>query len=328
MASGILTNAWIVLEWRWFFWIQLIFGGVTQAIIFFMPESRSTILMDKEAKRRRKSGEDPNVYGPNELKKPRISLKEAGTIWIRPFHMLLREPIVLCLSLLSGFSDALIFTFLESFPLVYEGGWGFGTLAQAWAFIPINLSYALTYFSYFPWFWRDQAVRKREGDDFYPPERRLKWLLFLAPFEPIGLIGFAWTSLGNEYNVHWMGSMIFSGLVGVANYAIYLSSVDYMVASYGVYSASATGGNAFARDLLAGISAMYATPMYSNIGNKFPVEYASTILAGLSVLVVMPIYVFYWYGPQIRARSKFAQALARQRADNQGRRVSKPTSEP
>lgn len=33
-----------------------------------------------------------------------------------------------------------------------------------------------------------------------------------------------------------------------------------MVASYGPYSASATGGNALARDLLAGIAAMYATP--------------------------------------------------------------------
>lgn len=115
-----------------------------------MPESRSTIIMDKEAKRRRKSGEDPNIYGPNELKVPRVSLKEAAKIWMRPFYMLLREPIVLCLSLLSGFSDALIFTFLESFAIVYEQGWGFGILAQAWAVIPINAAYFIAYFSYFP----------------------------------------------------------------------------------------------------------------------------------------------------------------------------------
>ena len=293
-----------------------------------MPESRSTIIMDKIAKQRRKSGQDPNVYGPNELKKPRVSMKEAGTILVRPFHMLLREPIVLCLSLLSGFSDALIFTFLESFAIVYEQGWGFGTLAQAWAFIPINLAYAIAYFSYFPWFWRDQKIRTRHGDDAIPPERRLKWLLFLAPLEPIGLFGFAWTSFGKERGVHWIGSMIFSALVGIANYAIYLSTVDYMVASYGVYSASATGGNAFARDLLAGISAMYATPMYENIGDKWHVEYATTILACLSCLVVVPIYVFYWYGPQVRAKSKFAQSLLAERTANKGRRVSRPSMEP
>ncbi|OGM43962.1 MFS multidrug transporter, partial [Aspergillus bombycis] len=318
------------LDWQWFFWIQLIFGVVTQAIIFFMPESRSTIIMDQEAKRRRKSGEDPNIYGPNELKVPRVSLKEAGKIWMRPFHMLLREPIVLCLSLLSGFSDALIFTFLESFAIVYEQGWGFGTLGQAWAVIPINAAYFIAYFSYFPWFMRDEKLRLRHGDAAIPPERRLKWLLFLAPLEPIGLFGFAWTTFaaGDSRNVHWIASMIFSACVGIANYAIYLSSVDYMVASYGVYSASATGGNAFARDLLAGISAMYATPMYSNIGDEWHVQYASTILACLSCLVVIPIYIFYWKGPQIRAKSKFAATLAADRVQNNGRRVSQISAEP
>lgn len=293
-----------------------------------MPESRSTILIDKEAKRRRKTGEDPNVYGPNELKKPRISLKEAGKLWMRPFHMLLREPIVFCLSLLSGFSDALIFTFLESFTSVYEQGWDFGILAIAWAFIPINLAYLLTYISYFPWFWRDEYKRKKHGNDSLAPERRLKWLLWLAPFEPIGLFGFAWTSFGKKRNIPWIASMIFSCMVGIANYAIYLSSVDYMIAAYGVYSASACGGNAFARDLLAGISAMYATPMYSNIGSKWHVQYASTVLGCLSCLVVAPIYVFYWYGPQIRDRSKFAKSLAADRKENGGRRVSKPSFEP
>lgn len=292
-----------------------------------MPESRSTIIMDKEAKRMRKSGEDPNVYGPNELKKPRVSAKEAFHIWVRPFHMLLTEPIVFCLSLLSGFSDALIFTFLESFPLVYEQGWGFGILATAWAIIPINLAYFLTYFSYWPWFWRDQQLRKRIDDDDMAPERRLKWLLWLAPLEPIGLFGFAWTSFGKERNIPWIASMIFSTCVGIANYAIYLSSVDYMVAAYGVYSASATGGNAFARDLLAGVSAMYATPMYQNIGDKWHVQYASTVLACLSCVVVAPIYVFYWKGPQIRAKSKFAQALAAENKTNQGRRVSRMESQ-
>jgi MFS family permease len=316
------------LDWQWFFWIMLIFGFTVEVILLFVPESRSTIIMDREAKRRRESGEDPNIYGPNELKNPRISLKEAGKIWIRPFYMFLREPIVLCLSLLSGFSDSLIFTFLESFSIVYEKGWGFGILGQAWAVIPINIGYVIAYFSYFPWFWRDQKIRDAKGDDALPAERRLKWLLYLALLEPIGLFGFAWTSLGQEYGVPWIASMIFSTLVGIANYAIYLSSVDYMVAAYGVYSASATGGNAFCRDLLAGIAAMYTTPMYENIGDKWHVEYATTILACLSCLVVLPIYIFYWKGPQIRERSKFAQTLASDRKANQGHRVSKEDAAP
>jgi hypothetical protein len=75
--------------------------------------------------------------------------------------------------------------------------------------------------------------------------------------------------------------MIFSTLIAIANvmnpqqnlslrsitdyrcllkYAIYMATVDYMIAAYGPYAASATGGNGFARDFLAGIAAMYSLP--------------------------------------------------------------------
>lgn len=49
--------------------------------------------------------------------------------------MFAREPIVLFLSLLSGFSDGLIFLFLDAFSPVYEQ-WGFGTVEVGLSFIP------------------------------------------------------------------------------------------------------------------------------------------------------------------------------------------------
>jgi len=117
----------------WIFWTQLLVGAGVQAVHFFLnPETRATVLLDREAKRRRKNGEE-NIYGPNELKK--ITRKDVWTIWYRPFYMFFTEPIVLWLSLLSGFSDALIFTFLESFTPVYKQ-WGFGTTGVGLAFVP------------------------------------------------------------------------------------------------------------------------------------------------------------------------------------------------
>jgi MFS family permease len=288
-------------------------------IHFFTPECRSTILIDREARRRRKASPGLEVYGPNELKVPRVSLREAVRIWARPFEMFVREPIVLFLSLLSGFSDALIFIFLEGFSAVYKA-WDFSVLESAWAVIPINVAYFVTYVIYLPWIYRYTRTRNKKGGEF-EAERRMKILLFLAPLEPIGLIGFAWTSLGPP-RVHWIAPMIFSLLIGIANYAIYFSTVDYMIAAYGPYSASACGGNAFARDFLAGISAMFAIPMYEGIGSEYPTEWASTILAILSCMVVVPVYVFYWKGPAIRKKSKFAQALAEDRKAHGGRRVS------
>ncbi|KAI9924311.1 hypothetical protein AWENTII_002976 [Aspergillus wentii] len=316
---GGMIQQW--LKWEWNFWIQLIFGGVTQLVhFFFVTETRSTILIDREAKRRRKTGEDPNIYGPNELKKPRMDAKEVLHVWCRPFEMFLREPIVLFLSMLSGFSDALIFTCIESFTLVFKQ-WGFDALQIGLCFVAIIIGYVVAYLIFLPDIYRQRQVRQRQGSASRLPERRLLLLLFIAPLETIGLFGFAWTSMGPDYT-HWIVPLVFAFLIAIANYGIYMATIDYMVASYGPYSASATGGNGFARDLLAGLSAMYATPMYTNIGGKFHLQWASTILGCLAILVTIPIYIFYWKGPEIRAKSKFAQTLAADRQAHAGRRAS------
>ncbi|KAJ5688846.1 major facilitator superfamily domain-containing protein [Penicillium macrosclerotiorum] len=322
---GGMIQQW--LDWRWNFWIQLIFGGVTQLAHFFLvSETRATILIDREAKRRRKTGEDPNVYGPNELKKPRLSGKEILAVWRRPFEMFLREPIVLFLSLLSGFSDALIFTCIESFTLVFKQ-WGFNALKIGLCFIAIVVGYLVAYAVFLPDITRQRRIRQKQGNAARIAERRLLLLLFIAPLETIGLFGFAWTSMGPEYT-HWIVPLVFVFLIAIANYGIYMATIDYMVAAYGPYSASATGGNGFARDFLAGLSAMYATPMYSNIGGKFHLQWASTILACLAIFVTIPIYIFYWNGPQIRASSKFAQTLEADRLRGASRRASHVSASP
>ncbi|KAL4879170.1 major facilitator superfamily domain-containing protein [Aspergillus karnatakaensis] len=299
------------LPWRWNIWIQLIFGGFVQiAHLLLVPETRTTILMDRIAKKMRKSGENPNIYGPNELVpySERFSMREILVTWVRPFRMFLTEPIVLTLSLLSGFSDALIFMFIQSFGLVYEQ-WGFGTVALGLSFIPILVGYFIAWGSFIPVIKRNARERRERPDDEHTQyESRLWWLLYTAPCLPIGLIGFAWTSLGPP--VHWIGTMIFSAIVGIANYSIYMATIDYMICAYGPYSASATGGNGWARDFLAGVLTIPATPFFQNIGGEHHLEYASTILFCISFLLVLAVYAIYWYGPTLRKRSPFAQQLS------------------
>ena len=208
------------LSWRWTIWIQLIFGGAVQlAHLIFVPETRSTIMMDRIAKKWRKSGKNPNIYGPNELRpfKERFSAKEVLVTWIRPFHMFLTEPIVLVLSLLSGFSDALIFIFLQSYSLVYAQ-WNFSTVAVGLAFLPLLVGYFIGYAIFVYAIGQQKKVKAAKPDSEHAQfEVRLWWLLFTAPFLPIGLIGFAWTSLGPP--AHWIVTMIFAACIGNAIFA-------------------------------------------------------------------------------------------------------------
>lgn len=318
-------------NWRWNIWIQLIFGGVVQIMHFFLvPETRTTLMMDKIAKRRRTNKDDPDhdptVYGPNEREiisiKERFSKKEILITWIRPFKMFLTEPIVLTLSLLSGFSDALIFMFIQSFSLVYGAGidgkpgydgYGFNAWQVGLSFLPILVGYFIAWALFIPAIKRNIHVRNdpdKKNNERAQYESRLSFLLWTAPCLPIGLIGFAWTCSGPP--LPWIASMIFAAVVGIANYSIYMATIDYMIAAYGPYSASATGGNGWSRDFLAGVLTIPATPFFENI-NPRPLEYAGTILFCISFCLVIAVYVIYWKGPVLRKRSPFAQQLASER---------------
>lgn len=112
-----------------------------------------------------------------------------------------------------------------------------------------------------------------------------------------------------------------------------MATVDYMVAAYGEYSASATGGNALARDVLAGAAAMYSGPsksytndrrqklityttivVYNKIGSgRWHLFWPSLILTILAFAIAVPVYIIYWKGPAIRKKSNFACQLAHER---------------
>lgn len=283
-------------------------------------------MMNRIAKSRRKADPNANVWGPDELVpfKDRFSVKEILVTWIRPFKMFLTEPIVLVLSLLSGFSDALIFMFIQSFALVYDQ-WHFQAFEIGLAFLSIGIGYVIAWALFIPAIWRNKKERREKPEDERAQyESRLWFLLYTAPCLPIGLFGFAWTIQGPP--IHWIGSMIFAAIIGIANYAIYMATIDYMICAYGPYSASATGGNGWARDFLAGVLTIPATPFFTNIGREsgYNLEYACTILACISFVLVIAVYVVYWKGPVLRKRSPFAQQLAGAREEEQtgGRRLS------
>lgn len=294
------------LPWRWNFWIQLIFGAVVQGIhFFFVPETRTTIMLNSEANTRRKVGE--NVEGPTEHQK--IDTREVLAIMGRPYKMLICEPIVGFLSLLSGFSDALIFSFLESYGYVFkESAWGFTASQLGLALFALFIGYWAAGFAYFPVIRRHN--QQRQGGKVLEPESRLWFLQYIVLLLPIGLFGSAFVVTGPP--LPWIAPLLFAVLIGCANMAIYYATIDYMVAAYGgKYSASATGGNGFSRDVLAGICSFYTGPMYHKLG----VQNSTWVLFAFSVVVCIPVFVIYRKGPQIRARSKYAEAVQQERLE-------------
>ncbi|KAI1482221.1 MFS general substrate transporter [Daldinia eschscholtzii] len=258
------------LDWHWVIWVPLIFGIFVQLLhFFFVPETRTTIVMDNIAKEMRRSGKNTKLYGPTEIAgRKQMKGSEIMVIWMRPFKMFITEPIVLVFSLLSGFSDAIIFMMVQSFGLVYWQ-WGFGPLLLGCAFLPIGIGYMIGYALAYYFIGRQIALRQRKPFcERAQYEARLFWLLLTAPLLPLGLLLFAFSSAYSPQPIHWIFSMIASCMIGIANYAIYMGTIDYVLRAYGPYAASATGGNGWARDFLAGVLTPYAVPMYVSLASS------------------------------------------------------------
>ncbi|KAJ8132981.1 hypothetical protein O1611_g640 [Lasiodiplodia mahajangana] len=295
--------------WRWCTWIQLIFGAAVQLLHgLTVSETQPARLSDLGAKDMRETGMDPHVRGPGEKTplRERFDRKELMETWSRAFEMLVREPIVFWLSLLSGVSDAIVFIQIQSMNLVYKQ-WDFNCWQIGLAFIPFAIGYTIAWVSFIPVFKFSQRRREMNPDDEHTQyEMRLCPLLWTAPFLPAGLIIFGWAGRPPH---HWIGSMVGTTMIGFANYSIYMSTIDYMVCAYGRFSASATGGNGLARDLLAGIFTVPAIPFYTKIGAEYGMNlpWASSILAGAAFLTVIGACTVYFKGPSFRENSEKAK---------------------
>ncbi|RMZ80565.1 hypothetical protein DV737_g2898, partial [Chaetothyriales sp. CBS 132003] len=103
------------------------------------------------------------------------------------------------------------------------------------------------------------------------PERRLVPALFATFLLPIGLFIFAWTGF-NSPKIHW------------------------------IYAASLFAGNDFARSSIAAGAIHFSRPMFLNLG----VGPGVSLLAGLTFGGVLGIYALYFFGANLRARSRFA----------------------
>ena len=119
------------------------------------------------------------------------------------------------LSLLSGFADALIFSFFESYGYVF-GLWNFTPVQISLVLLVLAASYVVAYFTFFPVI-KKHNKQRREGK-ILAPETRLWWLLYQVVLLPAGLLGcalLAKKSLGPS------GVIAFSVLIGMANFSEY-----------------------------------------------------------------------------------------------------------
>lgn len=95
-------------------------------------------------------------------------------------------------------------------------------------------------------------------------------------------------------------------LIGVGFTAIFQSSLQYLVDTFTQYNPSAIATNTLVRSLAAGAFPLFVWPMYREIG----IDWGSTIFGSVSVLLLPAPFLFFRWGPRIRARGVFSKLSA------------------
>ncbi|KAJ6562912.1 major facilitator superfamily domain-containing protein [Mycena sp. CBHHK59/15] len=103
------------LGWRWILWINMIFAGVVVILCATIPETFAPTILGRRAVRLRAETGRDNIVTEQELFKASFAhiLSEA---LVRPFQMLVTEPILLLMSLFIALIYGLLYAFFFSFP--------------------------------------------------------------------------------------------------------------------------------------------------------------------------------------------------------------------
>lgn len=290
--------------WKWTQWTTLFFIVAFYLPVCFTRETYKKTILQRRAKRL--GLHDPTAHAKRTILQT-ISYF-ALTLFLRPIHMLVTEPIVALVCLYNAFMFGLMYTFVVASPWVFEHYYGFDITGQSLSFLGLTTGTITAPFSlilidtllFQPRLkrWRALAQTGREAPRF-PPENRLFPAFIGAPLLPAALAVFAWTS---RPSIHWIVPIIFQGITIHASLLIYASASLFMLDAYGpLYGASAAGAAMLSRYSLSTAFPLFALTMYRNLG----VGWATTILACCAAAMSPIPFLFWRYGEGLRGRTKY-----------------------
>ncbi|TLS27649.1 hypothetical protein PpBr36_04643 [Pyricularia pennisetigena] len=297
LVGGYLSDA---TGWRWLYWIQLIVSFVVWVLITFtVPETYAPTILARRARQiQKKTGEQDHVTEQDLDTRP--ASERLAIFLIRPFQLLFGELIVFLISIYMSVLYGLLYMFFVAFPIIYQGGKGYSAGTTGLMFIPCAVGVLLSAFCA-PLVNKNYMHQVRKYNSKPPAEVRLIPMMCSCWFIPIGLFIFAWTSYSE---LSWAGPAMGGFSVGFGFIFLYNSANNYLVDSYQHQAASALAAKTFIRSFWGAAVVLFTAQMYDRLGN----QWASTLLAFISVACCAIPFLFWRYGARIRRRSKYAYA--------------------
>lgn len=158
---------------------------------------------------------------------------------VRPWVLLVSEPIVLLLAIYAAIIYGILFMALAAFPIVFgeEHGWSQGIDGLSFLGVIGGQITAVVFY-----LWLDARYKRTSArmGGFAPAEERLPPALIGAPALPIGLFWFAFTTYAS---VHWIVPIVGSSLFGFGQVLLFISMTNYTVDAVSIRQGIGQTGN-------------------------------------------------------------------------------------
>ncbi|PPQ85275.1 hypothetical protein CVT25_010048 [Psilocybe cyanescens] len=293
---GAIVAGWVEenqrLQWRWIQWIHLIIGGVYFLVmILTIDETRSSVILEKTAKKLRHASKDARYYSVQSAAKLKLSQR---------IYISCTRPISDLPHIWIGFAWGVYFCMIESIPGVFKTLHGFNEGQIGSVYTTMALGSLLGFLTN-----RYQERLYRKYVSTRGAQARLHLSCVAGFLFPISMFMFAWSATSK---VPWIVLVVALSIYLWAVSTIYMTIFTYLADCYGMYASSALAGQSLCRNLMATIFPLFAERMFRALGYRW----ANTIFAiAGTVMSPIPIILFF-YGPRILARSKMVGQLHRQ----------------
>ncbi|EJD05266.1 MFS transporter [Fomitiporia mediterranea MF3/22] len=286
-------------NWRWTYYMQIIWAFTELvALVIFVPETYEPAILKNKARRLRKH-HNSDIYAPLELEHKGLFHAIFFSCY-KPFELLLFDRMALLLDLWTALVLGILYLAFQAFPIIFGEKHGFNLQMVGCSFLGIGIGMLLGTLSQPYW----NSIYKRETlkhDGHPPPEMRL---IVGMPGGILVSVGLFWIAFTTFRGVHWIVPMLGSIPFGTGIVFVFTATFTYLVTAYRPIAASAMAANSALRSTFAAGFPLFAVQMYNRLGTVG----ATALLAGLTAIMAPLPFIFYKYGAQIRAHSKYAVA--------------------
>lgn len=294
VMGGFITQSY--LGWRWTAYMTAIMGAFFGTLgIFGIPETAHARLLQNRAAKLRHETKNWAIHAKAD-ETPIDFYRIVSVYLMRPFQMLVQEPILLAVTAYMALIYGLIYLTFEAYPIAFQEqrGWnqGVGALPFLSVLIGVLIGCLIVVFMT-----RTRYTRQFHKHGRAIPEERLPPAMVGAVILPIGLFWFAWTS---DPSINWVPSVLAGVAIGCGILMIFLQMLTYIVDVYMWNANSAIAGNTVLRSLAGAGFPLFATGMIHNLGLPWAMSLLGFLCAALAPVPVL----FFWYGARLRKMSK------------------------